>query len=105
MFSCEPPRIRWKAPVYADSVIVPCARVTDVEPDRVVFAVDVTLVDNITAMEFKRYDNRNYREARAQSPFGREDPPLEDVVRGIVRFMRRHRILESGRRPRVLENA
>ncbi len=54
----------------------------------------VRSVDRITAMEFKRYGNRNYREARDRSPLGVPDPPLEDVVLGIVRFMRRHGILE-----------
>ena len=54
----------------------------------------VRSVDNIAAMEFKLYDNENYRRARDRSPFGREDPPLEDVVSGIVRFMHRHRLIE-----------
>ena len=52
-------------------------------------------IDNITAMEFKRYDNRNYQKARAQSPLGMPDPPLEDVVLGIVRFMVRHGIIKG----------
>ncbi len=47
-------------------------------------------VDNISAMEFKRYDNRRYRHARALSAFGKADPPLHDVVVGILRFMRKH---------------
>ena len=50
----------------------------------------VRSVDNISAMEFKRYDNRNYRRMRAASPFGKADPPLHDVVLGILRSMRRH---------------
>ena len=52
-------------------------------------------VDNITAMEFKRYDSSNYQKARAQSPVGMPDPPLEDVVLGIVRFMVRHGIIKG----------
>ena len=63
----------------------------------------VRSVDNITAMEFKRYDNRNYRLARAQSPFGKEDPVLEDIVLGIVRFMRRHGLVDERDAERVLE--
>ena len=65
----------------------------------------VRSVDNITAMEFKRYDSRNYQEARAQSPYGKEDPPLEDVVLGIVRFMRQHGIIHSRSAERVVEHA
>jgi thioester reductase-like protein len=55
----------------------------------------VRSVDRITAMEFKRYDNRNYREARDRSPLGVPDPPLDEVVLGIVRFMARQGILEA----------
>ena len=65
----------------------------------------VRSIDGITAMEFKRYDNRNYRLARAQSPFGKEDPPLEDVVAGILRFMRRHGLGEGRDVERVLQQA
>jgi len=52
-------------------------------------------VDNIQAMEFKRYDNSNYQYYRNQSPFGRQDPSLEDVVLGIHRFMKRQGIAET----------
>jgi thioester reductase-like protein len=55
----------------------------------------VRSVDNIAAMEFKLYDNQNYRRARARSPFGKEDPPMGNVVAGIVRFMHRHGLLET----------
>jgi thioester reductase-like protein len=78
------------------------------QPDDLLFPLLnflVRSVDNITAMEFKRYDNRSYREARERSPWGREDPPLEDVVGGIVRFMRRWDLIESPRAERVLERA
>ncbi len=53
----------------------------------------VRSVDNISAMEFKRYDNSRYRHARALSPFGQSDPPLREVVSGILRFMRRHALV------------
>jgi hypothetical protein len=65
----------------------------------------VRSVDGITEMEFKRYDNSNYRLARAQSPFGKEDPPLEDVVSGILRFMRKHGIAEGHEVERVLQHS
>jgi hypothetical protein len=50
-------------------------------------------VDNITAMEFKRYDNSDYRAARDASKWGQPDPTLEDVVNGILKFMHRKGII------------
>jgi hypothetical protein len=46
-------------------------------------------------MEFKRYDNSNYRRFRDQAVAGRADPPLHDVVLGILRFLRKHRLVEA----------
>ena len=54
----------------------------------------VRSVDKITAMEFKRYDSSNFQKFRAQATQGVEDPTLEDVVLGILRFMRAHQIGE-----------
>ena len=53
----------------------------------------VRSVDNISAMEFKRYDNSNYRRFRDASGFGKSDPPLHDVVNGILRFLRRRQLV------------
>src|SRR6185436_4811125 len=53
----------------------------------------VRSVDNITAMEFKRYDNSHYRKMRDASSFGKADPPLHDVVLGILRFMRKQNLI------------
>jgi thioester reductase-like protein len=53
----------------------------------------VRSVDNITAMEFKRYDNSHYRKMRDASSFGKADPPLDDVVLGILRFMRKQQLV------------
>jgi thioester reductase-like protein len=50
-------------------------------------------VDNITAMEFKRYDNSAYRAARDASKWGQPDPTLEDTVNGILKFMHRKGII------------
>jgi thioester reductase-like protein len=50
-------------------------------------------VDNITAMEFKRYDNSTYRAARDASKWGQPDPTLEDTVNGILKFMHRKGII------------
>jgi len=50
-------------------------------------------VDNITGMEFKRYDNSAYQAARDASEFGQADPSLEDTVNGILKFMYRKGII------------
>ncbi len=55
----------------------------------------VRSVDNISGMEFKRYDNANFRRFRDGSQFGRPDPPLHDVVHGILRFLRGRRLIEA----------
>ena len=53
----------------------------------------VESVENISAMEYKLYDNSGYRGARDRSPFGLQDAPLESVVAGIVSFLRRKSLL------------
>jgi thioester reductase-like protein len=59
-------------------------------------------VDNITAMEFKRYDNASYQAARDASAWGIADPSLEDVVSGILKFMNRKGIISvAAREPSV----
>jgi hypothetical protein len=50
-------------------------------------------VDNISAMEFKRYDSSSYRMARDASAWGKADPSLEDTVNGILKFMHRKGII------------
>jgi thioester reductase-like protein len=50
-------------------------------------------VDNISAMEFKRYDSSCYQTARNASAWGKADPSLEDTVNGILRFMQRKGII------------
>jgi hypothetical protein len=50
-------------------------------------------VDNISAMEFKRYDSSCYQAARNTSAWGKPDPSLEDTVKGILRFMQRKGII------------
>ncbi|MDA0194435.1 MAG: thioester reductase domain-containing protein [Bacteroidetes bacterium] len=47
----------------------------------------VRSVDNISSMEFKRYDNDSYSQSRTKSPNGIADPTLEDTVRGMLKFM------------------
>ena len=53
-------------------------------------------VDNISAMEFKRYDNSSYQWARGASAWGKPDPSLEDTVNGILKFMYRKGIISVG---------
>src|ERR1700756_612314 len=53
-------------------------------------------VDNISAMEFKRYDSSCYQAARDASARGKPDPSLEDTVNGILRFMQRKGIISVG---------
>jgi thioester reductase-like protein len=50
-------------------------------------------VENITGMEFKRYDNSAYQIARDASEWGKPDPSLEDTVNGILKFMHRKGII------------
>ena len=50
-------------------------------------------VDNISSMEFKRYDSSTYQAARDASAWGRPDPSLEDTVNGILKFMNRKGII------------
>ena len=53
----------------------------------------VNSVDNISAMEFKRYDSSCYQAARDASAWGKPDPSLEETVNGILRFMHRKGII------------
>jgi thioester reductase-like protein len=50
-------------------------------------------VDNISSMEFKRYDSSCYQAARNAAKWGKPDPSLEDTVNGILRFMQRKGII------------
>jgi len=58
----------------------------------------VNSVDNISAMEFKRYDSSRYQAARNASVWGQADPSLEDTVNGILKFMQRKGIISVGTR-------
>jgi len=55
-------------------------------------------VDNISAMEFKRYDSSSYQMARNASAWGKPDPSLEDTVNGILKFMYRKGIISVAAR-------
>lgn len=53
----------------------------------------VKSVDNISTMEFKRYDNSNYVKFRDQSEWGIKDESLANVVFGIHKFMLKHELI------------
>ncbi len=55
-------------------------------------------VENISAMEFKRYDSSSYQMARNASVWGKADPSLEDTVNGILKFMYRKGIISVATR-------
>jgi hypothetical protein len=55
-------------------------------------------VDNISAMEFKRYDSSSYQMARDACVWGKPDPSLEDTVNGILKFMYRKGIISVAAR-------
>ncbi|MEM9590372.1 MAG: AMP-binding protein [Pseudomonadota bacterium] len=50
-------------------------------------------VDNISRMEFKRYESSNYQVARDRVQIARSDPPLDVVVDGILRFLKVRNLL------------
>lgn len=50
--------------------------------------------EKIRSMEFKLYDNSNYRKFRDRTPFGQKDKSLEQVVAGILKFMQSQGILK-----------
>ena len=62
-------------------------------------------IDNISAMEFKRYDSADYQAARALTSAGRPDPSLEDTVLGMLRFMQRTGLVELPRETLVEQDA
>jgi thioester reductase-like protein len=54
-------------------------------------------IDNISSMEFKRYDSSEYQRARSLTAWGRPDPSMEDTVAGMLRFMQRTGLVELSR--------
>jgi thioester reductase-like protein len=55
----------------------------------------VKSIDNISSMEFKRYDNSNYQNYRNMSEWGRQDESLTEVVTGIYTFIKRHSLINE----------
>ena len=82
-------------PEFVPQVIRRCTRADPLYP-LLDFLVD--FVDNISSMEFKRYESSSYQAARTRLAAGRADPPLEEVVDGILRFLKlRTLVLRSAR--------
>ena len=52
--------------------------------------------DNIAAMEYKRYCNKQYRQIRDQSASGQQDVSLDAIVDGIIVFLRNKDLLPCG---------
>jgi len=55
-------------------------------------------VDNISSMEFKRYDSSEYQKARDAATWGVPEPTLEETVSGILKFMHRKGIISVATR-------
>lgn len=55
----------------------------------------VRSTDNITSMEFKRYDNSQFRAFRDSTAGTKPDLPLDDVVLGILRFIHRRGVVDA----------
>jgi hypothetical protein len=73
-------------PEFVQEVIRRCTRSDPLYP-LLDFLVDS--IDNISAMEFKRYTSTGYQTARDNSLNSLKDPPLESVVDGILSFLDR----------------
>ncbi len=49
--------------------------------------------NKIKAMEYKLYDNSNYRHFCSKSSVALSDPPMEDIVKGILIFLKKEGII------------
>ena len=73
-------------PDFVPEVIKRCTREDPLYP---LLDFLIGSIDNISSMEFKRYDSSGYQRARNASSRGRQDASLGDTVGGILRFMDR----------------
>jgi thioester reductase-like protein len=71
-------------PTFVQQVIRRCTRADPLYP---LLDFLVGSVDNISSMEFKRYQSAAYQIARDRLPATRPDPSLEMVIDGILRFL------------------
>jgi hypothetical protein len=56
-------------------------------------------LDSIGAMEFKRYDNQNYRRARDACAASRPEPSLDETVHGILRYLNANGMIDLSLTP------
>jgi thioester reductase-like protein len=77
---------------FVDAVIERCTKDDPLFPLLNFF---VRSTEKISAMSFKRYDNSQYRAARARAGCA-EDPSLEAVVSGIYEFMKKQGLAAGG---------
>jgi thioester reductase-like protein len=77
---------------FVDAVIERCTKDDPLFPLLNFF---VRSTEKISAMSFKRYDNRQYRAARSRAGCA-EDPSLESVVSGIYEFMKKQGLAAGG---------
>lgn len=77
----------------ADFVPQVVARCTRADPLYPLLDFLVDSIENISAMEFKRYESSEYRAARDCAPDGLVDPHLESVVDGILDFLRARNLI------------
>lgn len=80
----------FKLSEFVPQVIKRCTRADPLYP---LLDFLVGSVGNISAMEFKLYENSNYRTARDRVSFGQADPGLEQIVDGLLTFMKRRNLL------------
>jgi thioester reductase-like protein len=77
---------------FVDAVIERCTKDDPLFPLLNFF---VRSTEKISAMSFKRYDNSQYRAARALAGCA-DDPSLESVVSGIYQFMKKQGLAAGG---------
>ena len=77
-------------PAFVQQVIRRCTRADPLYP-LLDFLVDS--VDNISSMEFKRYQSTAYQAARTNAVHAHPDPTLEIVIDGILRFLNNRKLL------------
>ena len=85
--------IRFNSYSLKDFVPKVIAKCTESDPLYQLLDFLVGSVDNISAMEYKLYNNDNYRRAINNSSISVKGAPLESVVDGIVRFLREKKFL------------
>ena len=77
-------------PAFVPQVIRRCTRADPLYP---LLDFLVGSVESISSMEFKRYQSTVYQVARDRLAVAQPDPPLDVVVDGVLRFLKRRGLL------------